>query len=214
MDVHMKKSLFLLVMFVVIFGFFTTGRAALQDNGSGLIYDTVLDITWYDNTYHGPFNSGATHRQALNWAAELEVGGATGWTLPTVPQMLELYSTMLSLSPEAEAAASNSPFSDLQSVDYWSLAGSELGGVWWIVNFDNGKWLQASGSQRDIALAVAVHPGEIGTAVDPAENGASVPESSPVLLLGLGLLGLSGCLLGPVHVTHLFWARFSKKHGR
>jgi hypothetical protein len=62
------------------------GHAALIDNGldsnrNHLIYDSGLNITWYDYN-PGPMN----WSQAASWASSLTVGGVSGWTLPaTLP---------------------------------------------------------------------------------------------------------------------------------
>ncbi len=55
-------------------GLSTPAHAALINNGNGLIYDTVLNITWYDHTYMGPQGDGATWSQAMSWAAGLKRG--------------------------------------------------------------------------------------------------------------------------------------------
>src|SRR5208337_74912 len=57
-----------------------TAKAALIDNGNNLIYDTALNITWYD-----PAPTVMTWNMANTWAAGLTVGGTTAgtWTLPT-----------------------------------------------------------------------------------------------------------------------------------
>jgi len=64
------------------------GHATLIDNGGGLIYDTDLNITWYDYTYapqnQGNGGDGATWDQAMSWATGLNAGGVVGWRLPHV----------------------------------------------------------------------------------------------------------------------------------
>lgn len=58
-------------------------HATLIDNGNNLIYDTRLNITWYD-----PPPTPMTWSQATAWAAGLTVGGTTAgsWSLPqTLP---------------------------------------------------------------------------------------------------------------------------------
>jgi hypothetical protein len=64
-------------------------QAALIDRGNGMIYDTVLNVTWLqDVTYartsgadaDGVFN----FADANNWANSLVYGGYTDWRLPTL----------------------------------------------------------------------------------------------------------------------------------
>jgi hypothetical protein len=75
-----------------------TAHAALVDRGGGLVYDTVLDITWLADMNHAQTqydNSGGAlgtadgqmeWLQANIWAHELVYGGYTDWRLPTVVQ--------------------------------------------------------------------------------------------------------------------------------
>ena len=75
-----------------------TSQAALVNRGGGLIYDTVLDITWladmnhaqtqYDSTGGalGTANGKMEWLQANLWANDLVYGGYTDWRLPTVVQ--------------------------------------------------------------------------------------------------------------------------------
>lgn len=69
----------------------TTGatQAALVDRGSGLIYDTDLNVTWLSNANANGF---MTWDQANTWATNLSVLDSvrnqtlTGWRLPTTLQ--------------------------------------------------------------------------------------------------------------------------------
>ncbi len=68
-----------------------TSSAALVDRGRGLIYDTVLDITWlqdanYAHTSGYPAAVGGrmTWDEAQTWASNLNFAGMTGWRLPAV----------------------------------------------------------------------------------------------------------------------------------
>jgi hypothetical protein len=78
----MKKSM---TAVLVILTLCTLGsaHAVLINNGSGFIYDTDLNITWYDYR-----TGGYTWSEAVAWAANLNVGGVTGWRLPTTPVSL------------------------------------------------------------------------------------------------------------------------------
>ena len=73
------KSNLLGVMWVFFFNVFTVpSHAELVDNGSGLIYDTILDITWAQPAER------TTWDDAKTWAAELTLGGVSGWRLPYI----------------------------------------------------------------------------------------------------------------------------------
>ena len=56
----------------------STISAELIDNGEGLIYDTVLDITWAQP------DALRTWNDANDWAAGLTLGGVSGWRLPYI----------------------------------------------------------------------------------------------------------------------------------
>ena len=64
---------------VMLFGAIQAPSAALVDNGGGLIYDTVLDITWAQ-----PDDEGRMWIDANNWASGLTLGGVSGWRLPYI----------------------------------------------------------------------------------------------------------------------------------
>jgi hypothetical protein len=67
------------VMSVVAVLLATGGATAdLVNNGNGLIYDTDLNITYYD--YSSTANTWA---DAVNWAASLTVNGVGDWRLPS-----------------------------------------------------------------------------------------------------------------------------------
>lgn len=76
------KRLMVPVVFLVALLSVVNAHAALVDYGNGLIYDTDLNITWYDYSYGGPWVEDHTWYQINEWAASLNVGGVTGWRLP------------------------------------------------------------------------------------------------------------------------------------
>lgn len=64
-------------------------HGALINRGSGMIYDTVLNITWLQNanlmqTSGFDFDGIGNHASVSNWAANLEFGGYTDWRLPSI----------------------------------------------------------------------------------------------------------------------------------
>jgi hypothetical protein len=78
------KRMFFASLAVLVLAFAPVAHGTplpLVNNGGGLIYDPNLKITWY---YAGATST--TWSQAMSWAAGLNVGGVTGWTLPaTLP---------------------------------------------------------------------------------------------------------------------------------
>ena len=80
----------ILVLLVVIPAHASLTVVGVDSSGNQLIYDTGLNITWYDYTYRGPTDIGATWSQANTWAQNLNVTvngtNITGWRLPrTLP---------------------------------------------------------------------------------------------------------------------------------
>jgi hypothetical protein len=71
----------------------TTAQATLIDRSGGMVYDTVLDLTWLRDANYGVTsglipagslgNGGVDWGSATRWAADLNYGGYTGWRLPT-----------------------------------------------------------------------------------------------------------------------------------
>lgn len=83
-----KKILFFLIGIIVVIGRGSTAEADLilrgEDNsGYNLVYDTDLDITWYDFSHFAP-----AYQDAVVWADQLSVrvGTAefTDWRLPSI----------------------------------------------------------------------------------------------------------------------------------
>jgi len=93
-------------------------QAALVNRGGGMIYDTVLDVTWLQNA-----NLAGTRmnwQDARNWAANLAIGGFTDWRLPTTVQP----------DPTCNNTYPWAPFSDQSSGG--NCRGSELGYMYYI----------------------------------------------------------------------------------
>lgn len=74
----MKKLVFVAAG-ALILGFSTGVHAILTDNGEGAIYDTALDVTWYDHTYQGPLHADTSRDQANGWTEGLDWGGEKGY---------------------------------------------------------------------------------------------------------------------------------------
>lgn len=108
-------------------------QAALVDRGGGLIYDTVLDITWLADMDHAKTqydNSGGALGDADGqmewldanlWANDLVYGGYTDWRLPNV------------LQPDLSCSHNHDPGdgSGVQSGGY-GCVGSEMGHLFYL----------------------------------------------------------------------------------
>lgn len=65
-----------------------TAQATLIDNGNGLLYDNVLNVTWLQDANYaktsGYSDTGKMDWAAANtWAAQLSFDGLSGWRLAT-----------------------------------------------------------------------------------------------------------------------------------
>lgn len=206
---------------VFLFGFVSAANAALVSTLGGLaVYDTDRDISWLANANAGAgssFDDGVsttdglmTWANANAWAASLNVGGVTGWRLPTTLQpdsscdiqgggngdggfnctgseMGHLFYTELGGVAGSSILSSGDAdlalFSNVQSFSYWSgteFAPSPIDA--WNFFFNLGG--QGRGSKNTSLFAWAVHSGDVGA--------SSVPEPGTVALMGLGLMGLLG----------------------
>ena len=73
------KQAGLISVLALMLGFSPLAHGALVNNGGGFIYNTDLNITWYDVPAVDTWGSART------WAADLRAGGLSGWRLPTTP---------------------------------------------------------------------------------------------------------------------------------
>jgi hypothetical protein len=182
----------------------------LVDNGGGLIYDTVLDITWSQP------EALRTWDEANTWAAGLTLGfqggaAATEWRLPYISVAAgagPFTGSPVDCSTATEVACRdnelgymfyqnfggtfNQPippngdpdvlalFPTLQSSHYWS--GTEFdSNVAWVFNFNDGFWNAVGGKDGNL-YSWAVHAGNV----------SAIPVPAAVWLFGSGLLGLIG----------------------
>lgn len=144
-----------------------TANAALVNNGGGLIYDTDLNITWYEDA-----TSSMAYSQAANWAAELTVGGtvAGSWRLPWIAdgqdwgfdhvgEMGHLFYAELG-NPEGGPLLNTGPFLKLQPTYYWSSTS------WWrnrnlLCYFSFADGVNRAAWPWDSLNVLAVHEGNV-----------------------------------------------------
>jgi hypothetical protein len=181
----------------------TSTNAALVDNGGGLIYDNVLDITWAQP------DTPRTWEDAKIWASGLRLGGVSGWRLPYISvaagagpitgptvecdtatelacrdnelgymfyhNLSGTFSVPILLSGDPDLAL----FPSLQSADYWSGTEHSSFHAW---EFFFGGGYQLYGPTDDNWHSWAVHAGNV----------APIPIPGAAWLLGSGLIGLVG----------------------
>jgi hypothetical protein len=184
----MKKVL-LIGIFLTVLGFSVFANAELQNNGNDLIYDTDLDITWYN-----PNISAMSWNQAMTWAEGLTAGGATGWRLPSAlnengsypyygyavvgSELGHLYYEALNNAVYGPLARTES-FVNLQPVNYWSsTVTAQYAGNAFAFSFNNGKQGHADKNLTANFSAIAVHSGNVGTLVPMAEAAADITSRS------------------------------------
>jgi hypothetical protein len=189
----------LTMAFVLLFALFifSPAHADLINNGNNLIYDTDLNITWYN-----PNVGNMTWDQANIWITSLntlQIGGVTGWRLPTALNADGSYPTYGfnvtgselghlyydGLGNAAHSSLINTdPFSNLQSVNYWTsttTARSALNAF--VFSFITGEQGHADKNLMTYYSAMAVYSGNV-TAV------SNTPVPSAILLLGPGLVSI------------------------
>ncbi len=215
MNNHSKKILSMtLCGSILALGLVSTANAALVSTLGGLaVYDTDRDISWLANANAA---AGTTFDDGLNvtngrmtwvsanaWAASLNVGGVTGWRLPSSlnsdgsepcfglncrdSEMGHLFYTELSGTYPNSILFNGDPdlalFSNVQADFFWSGTEFALNPDYaWFFSFHGG--LQFKGNVDAVLLAWAVHSGDVGA--------LSLPEPGTIALMGLGLAGLLG----------------------
>ena len=192
-----------------IFSFLSTATpAALVDNGGGLIYDDVLDITWAQPDAF----VNVSWDDADTWAAGLTLGGVSDWRLPYISVAAgagPFPGTPVDCSTATEVACRDN---ELGYMFYYNLSGSfgsilasgdpdlalfptllngdnidrywsnEIDPIYaWSFSFvsDGNQSMELQGQNYD---SWAVHTGNIG----------AVPVPAAVWLFGSGLIGLLG----------------------
>ena len=172
----------------------TKNSSTFTYSNNNLIYDSVLDITWY-NPNVGPMN----WYDAMKWAEDLVIGDATDWRLPTAlnadgsapssgynqigSELGHLYYE--SLGNTAYGPLTNTgPFTNLQPVNYWTNTESaKFAGNAWAFSFSTGLQGFADKNLVTNYSALAVHSGNIGA--------TQIPEPGVIFLFALSLVGFA-----------------------
>lgn len=118
----MKIRRLIFTISLVVFIFTVNANATLIDKGGGLIYDTALNITWFQDANYpktigqlGCCGDGSMYyySDAVTWANNFTYGGYNNWRLPSVSELDYLYDRYFIRE------ASSEPFINLNG-SYWS----------------------------------------------------------------------------------------------
>ncbi len=132
------RTRFLTTIFL-FFGIFSIASADLLDRGNGLIYDTNLNITFYDHTY-----TASNWSDANNWAESLVYAGYDDWRLPNGPSNPNYqYYNSCSFKPYSGADPSHNDRG-------WYKASGELGHLFYEELGGVGIWHQTPPAPNDI----------------------------------------------------------------
>lgn len=187
----------ILCLFVVLFVFSLQAKAELIVRGTDslgyqLIYDSDLNITWYDYTHSGQTPWGDIWQNQVNWANNLIVSGGDlvgvydDWRLPTAlnqdgtgpcdgyftpctgSEMGHLFYTELGniFNLTDNSLSNKGDFLNLQPYVYWSGTKyfPDIGAAWYFY-FSNGK--QSHAIYNDNLFAIAVRPGDVTVVPEP-----------------------------------------------
>ena len=179
-------------------------HAALVDIGGGLIYDTVLDITWAQPDIVRNWDDANT------WAAGLTLGGVNGWRLPYLSVQAGAGPTDAGFNPIDCSAASEEACRDneLGYMFYQNLSGTKGQSIlnsgdpdlalfasapginiftptWtgtegqsdraWSFEFGDGG--QAARTQIELNATWAVHDGNVGLPTGPVDLSGAVEDA-------------------------------------
>lgn len=195
-------------------------QAALIDRGSGLIYDTDLDITWmqdvnYVSTLGWPSwgNGRVSHSSAVQFVDQLDFGGFTNWRLPTGQVMDSTCNENFIASYDHGFNCSGGELGHLYFEELGNLAADDENGnprqnvgmenLGPFTNFPDGVdsyWTSTFlPGHSDTVFIFDIHNGNSDLSLDynrhrvwAVHDGdiASVPEPPALVLLSTGLIGL------------------------
>jgi hypothetical protein len=208
----MKKTLSvaLVMLAVCTFG---SAHAALQNNGGGLVYDSELNITWY---FDSTLDNFAVWDDALAWAAGLNVGGVSGWRLPTTPGTTIGYTTEGELGHLFSALGgvpgsqllNYSPFETDIRMTFWTDIAYEPPDLRYAVDYSLPWGFQGLGQRHpygnQFIWGIAVHAGNVTPVSPPPFPGTwyfqvfgdSPSTNSPYWASGTMILDSTGAVTG------------------
>jgi len=173
----MKSKLISLIIGVVLLGMTGTTQATLIDLDYDLVFDDVNNITWYDFAYDPGFDDWP---DTENWVNNLTYLDFTDWRLPTLDELLFLGTEL-----RETGTYSTNPFLNVGSGLEFYLT-STLYGI-------DQRW--AYSLQQDRLFGTWPVASIYGVAVRDGESSAPIPEPATALLIGIGIVGLTGTRL-------------------
>ncbi|MFI3199711.1 MAG: DUF1566 domain-containing protein [Methylococcaceae bacterium] len=186
------KTKFLATL-VLSIGLSTGAQAALFDRGSGMIYDSTLDITWAADanlaqTLGISADGKMTWDGAVNLTSELnklDLGGHSDWRLPTLSlgAVNQADNEMGHLFGVDLAGAATHGVINVQDLNYWS--GTESSSTGKALSFVFKDGTQSTSAKESQFYAWVVHNGDVGKM-------SPVPVPAAIWLFGSGLIALLG----------------------
>ena len=187
---------------------------AASDDTAVFLYDTDLNITWLRDANR---NGLMTWAAANTWASALSVAAFDGWRLPTTLQpdpscsqqaqilgpsiALQGYGLNCSggeighlwyktLGNSAGFMSNAGDFIDMQFDNYWTgtAFAPNTANAWYFATY-NGFQFALPGANEFVAMAV--RDGDVLVGGGGGGDGGSVPEPQSLLLVLLGMAGLS-----------------------
>lgn len=200
------------ILYIGVFslGLLSTANANLEARWGGMVYDTDLNITWLSDANYAKtsgFDADGRMRVteeyagegaiAKEWVATLNVGGVSGWRLPTFytcdedgfctdGEMVHLFHNELGGTDGFSILLSSDPdlalFTNVQSDLYWSDTGWRGDSARTLAfNFNHGYNAGAYDENKQF-FAWPVHSGDV----------AAIPEPETYAMMVLGLAVLLG----------------------
>jgi len=184
---QMKKILIMVLAITTVLVFSVSGHADLYNRGTDslgnqLIYDSDLNITWYDYTREPDYQD---YHMGWAFALDIDFGGThyTDWRLPaclsedgsrlstsstcTNSEMSHLYYS--ELGNTAGELTSTGPFQNLIPLGYWSGTSYTDYSAWaWGFSFSNGAQGYMPVSIDD--NAIAVRTGDVSVVPEPVSS--------------------------------------------
>ena len=193
-------------------------NATLIDRGNGLIYDTVLNITWtqdaslcvaLNNCVNPDLFGRMSWADANAWAANLTYGGVSGWRLPRINSASPSTTEGVCNTASACVASGNelgymfqfNLNSSGRSVDGVTI--KNVPGTYWsgtaYNSTDSWEYLIVLGLVRGLTtfsngapdMAWAVHPGDVGAQVTLNASPAALAPGNGVTVSWAGLTSSS-----------------------